>query len=308
MNWANSDEEPPECAICTDVYWEPVRLPACGHVFCRGCVAEVVRHGSAHTDSVRCPLCRLNMLADADATVPTQWIAELPIESELERTLRSEFPQAWERRRAEVELRAACSITVLIGNRVVLPARAGEDARWSIFVEVVAPHGWSERPTRGGGGGGGGGVGGGGEGGCGGGGGIGGGGGASGARSSHAAAGNAAVTGMLIQCVRITLPEEQTPEGEGGDGFVEIEDAPYELRGLADRVSGEFTAGVVVFWQRRLKLEPLTLEHRVRLCEGGVVGRHEVPLPNGLTLARVVERTKPKARVGVGSAHESLVY
>jgi hypothetical protein len=281
------DGEPPECAVCTDMFWQPVRLPACGHIFCRHCVVEVERRGSNYENgptATRCPLCRQAILDAGGAEegqTTSQFLAGLPVDEALESRLRHAFPEVWQRRQAEAELRTACSMAVCVGNRIGTPARRSspdDEVSWTIFVEVAAPAGWSERHPRSSGGGGGGGGGG--------------------------------ITGRLVECVRVVLPAEQTPEGSGlGDGYVEIDDAPYELRGLAAPGElGEFTATVQVFWQRRLKVPPLAVQHRVRLREGGSAASHEVALPNGLTLARVLERTRPKAIVGVGTANESRVY
>lgn len=322
------DDELPECAVCTDAVWEPIKLPLCGHVFCRACISEVVRRSSSHLiaegnetegngdgGGPRCPLCRHPILATTPAGTPRvdQWLAQAPVDAVLERRLSDKFPEIWERRRAEAELRAASKFTVLVGNRVIPPARGADpdEVRWTIFVEVLAPSGWAERPApRGAAAGGaahrsegassaaGGSS------------------GAAAATNAHATAGgaqaaaNAAVTHMLVQCMRVTLPEEQTPGGSGGGcgGYVEIEDAPYELRGVADRNHGEFAAPVVVFWQRRLKLPPLAVDLSLSLQPGGSVTRHEMSLAEGLTLSRVLERTRPKAVVGVGTAAESRIY
>lgn len=42
------------CACCLQYFTEPVRLPGCGHSFCRGCIA---RHCSGRQRAA-CPLCR----------------------------------------------------------------------------------------------------------------------------------------------------------------------------------------------------------------------------------------------------------
>ena len=318
----DDEEEPPECAVCTAALpGSQSSCPSCSHVFCRACIAEVVRRSSsssliepeAHVaePQPRCPLCRHPILAPAAAGTPsvTHWLAQAPVEATLERRLSEKFPLTWQRRQAEAMLRAASSITVCIGNRIAPRARRADpdEVRWTLFVEVVAPPGWAERPPRkesraaaeslsdgsraapgipdG----------------------------ASTSSASQQSAANAAVTGMLVQCVRVILPEDQLPDGgaggsEGCGGYAEIEDAPYELRGLASRSMGEFTAPVVVFWQRRLKLPPLSVEHRLSFQPDGTSTTHEVVLPNGLTLSRVLDRTRPKAIIGVGTASETRVY
>ena len=60
-----------KCAVCKDVLAEPVALSACGHTFCRACVALVLVKPAAQR---KCPTC----LADVagDEKVITNWTAK----------------------------------------------------------------------------------------------------------------------------------------------------------------------------------------------------------------------------------------
>lgn len=278
-------DEPPECAVCTDAYWEPLSLPGCNHTFCRHCIMEVVRR---HTDInlPRCPLCRVPIvLAPAENQTTLQWLAVAPLNDTIDDRLRLCFPAVWERRQAEAELRKAGVIPLSIGHRCNAPQSQRSDASWTLFVEVVAP----TVPS---------------------------------ALVSTAAAAAPAVTGsptaaaeaaardataMLIECVHFALP----PEHEAGsENVVEVQDLPLEVHGTSAIHSMEegFPVPITVIFKRRLRMEPLLLVHRMGLSGSGSSARHEVALPEGLTLARVLARTRPKARVGVGTAHEAHVF
>ena len=268
-------EEAPECAICYDVLWDAVILPSCRHRFCRACLGEVCRRGEA-----RCPLCRAAFPAagpEAASAMPA-WLARAPSDADLEWRLRERNPETWNRRRAEAELRAASSVSLLVGNRCAAHGGSGrhESCRLALFVEVIPPSGW--RPRR---------------------------------------PGGPGVSALLIESVSFTLPAgwpDSSQPGEPltttftGNGVVEVQMAPFELRHLTRRDEGGGVARIRIAWKRRLGLPPLDVEHVVQLVDGGAAARHETSLPEGLTLARVLERSRPVARIGVGSRMEREVH
>ena len=72
---------------------------------------------------------------------------------------------------------------------------------------------------------------------------------------------------------------------------------------------GSFAAVVQINFKKRLQLPPTQLDLDVSLQPGAETrAQYSVALRGGLTLQRVLERTLPKARVGVTSATESRVY
>ena len=274
-------DEPAECAVCTDALFEPVRLPMCGHVFCRHCIGEVMRRSGSVADGsgARCPLCRQSL-----ATISAQWLAAAPVEALLERELRVRYPETWERRHAEAELRHASCIPLVIGSRADTDVAGGSRLpATTLFVEV--------RPAT------------------------------SPAVANPAAGGM--VAAMLIDSVRFTLAHR----GGVDDVVTEVEVPPFELALRTLLRADECVALVEVVWKRRLRLSPMSFEHRFSHAAsqnaqpiaqpsaevtGGATRHgsslHQISLPEGLTLARLLARTRPKARVGVGTALESHVY
>ena len=295
---ASGCDEPPECAVCTDALWEAIVLPACGHTFCRHCVLELVRRSGSADSSVRCPLCREPLVP---AVSCTSWLLNAPTDVALNRRLKDRWPETWERRRSEAALRAACSISLVIGSRLV--ARAGcmhgepggacraTPHVWSIFVEVVPPEDW--RPL--------------------------------GGRDARAVA-----SAMLLDGVRFTLPPSLTLErGVDNDpaarailveedGTVDVQLAPFEVRCCGQAGAGaSVSVPMQVDWKRRTGLPPLHFEHQLQPPAAGdgalasalvTITRHEVALPDGLTLARLLERARPRARVGAGTGMETGVF
>ena len=60
-----------ECVVCLNIRLEPVSLPACGHTFCRGCVASVLAKPAAQR---KCPNCRKDVARSvAAAALPLNW-------------------------------------------------------------------------------------------------------------------------------------------------------------------------------------------------------------------------------------------
>ena len=93
-------------------------------------------------------------------------------------------------------------------------------------------------------------------------------------------------------------------------GVVDVSSAPFETSFRVKEGVHAAEAAIIVDWQRRLRLEPLLVEHNLNTDEsgGGAWYAENVALPEGLTLARIVERTRPKARVGAGGPGEMRVY
>ena len=254
------DGEEPECSVCFDALWEPIRLPTCGHIFCRACLAEVCRRGAQ-----RCPLCRRDLPGSSSS-----WnLIDAPIVAEIETRLREHFHETWERRRAEAELRTACSISFCVGHR-----RTGDLVH--LLVAVTPPNGW--RPRR---------------------------------------AGGPDASALLIDVVNFTLPPVLTNRDAGESAIVEVLEPPFELHRRLDARDAQALAAVhavitaQVVWKRKLGVAPLDVEHVMRglHVEGaGEATPHEVRLPEGLTLAHVLTRMRPVARIGVGSGRESEIY
>ena len=66
------------CAVCFDALSEPVSLPACGHTFCRGCVASVLARPAAQR---KCPNCRKEVAPSiVAASLPLTWSVKAAID------------------------------------------------------------------------------------------------------------------------------------------------------------------------------------------------------------------------------------
>mmetsp|Transcript_7384 Transcript_7384/g.12259 ORF Transcript_7384/g.12259 Transcript_7384/m.12259 type:complete len:394 (+) Transcript_7384:52-1233(+) len=50
------------CSVCTFVFDQPVRLPTCGHFFCKGCIKNWFDRREVHT----CPVCRAEVDEEVD--------------------------------------------------------------------------------------------------------------------------------------------------------------------------------------------------------------------------------------------------
>ena len=67
------------CAVCIDVLSEPVSLPACGHTFCRACVASVLARPAAQR---KCPNCRKDVARSvAAAALPLTWSVDAAVDA-----------------------------------------------------------------------------------------------------------------------------------------------------------------------------------------------------------------------------------
>ena len=129
---------------------------------------------------------------------------------------------------------------------------------------------------------------------------------------------------MLVDRVRFVLPMEaldetsittrwsvvDAPSAYVDKGVVDVSSAPFETSFRVKEGVRAAEAAIIVNWQHRLRLEPLLVEHILNTDEsgGGAWYAENVALPEGLTLARIVERTRPKARVGAGGPGEMRVY
>ena len=73
---------PPEvlhCAVCLDVLSAPVSLPACGHTYCRACVASILAKPAAQR---KCPTCRSDISrVVVAAALPLNWLAKAQIDA-----------------------------------------------------------------------------------------------------------------------------------------------------------------------------------------------------------------------------------
>ena len=111
--------------------------------------------------------------------------------------------------------------------------------------------------------------------------------------------GSADIAAMFMDGIRVAFFSDAD---SGEPDVVEQEMAPFTV---SCTFPGSSTMPEVVTveidWKKRLRLPSplLTLQHRVQ--EVPNTSRWEVALPQGLTLARVIERTRPKSRVGVGA-------
>ena len=67
------------CAVCLDVLSAPVSLPACGHTYCRACVASILAKPAAQR---KCPTCRSDISRGVvAAALPLNWIVKAQIDA-----------------------------------------------------------------------------------------------------------------------------------------------------------------------------------------------------------------------------------
>ena len=67
------------CAVCLDVLSAPVSLPACGHTYCRACVAFILAKPAAQR---KCPTCRSDISRGVvAAALPLNWIVKAQIDA-----------------------------------------------------------------------------------------------------------------------------------------------------------------------------------------------------------------------------------
>lgn len=75
------------CLICSELLFQPVTTP-CGHTYCRGCLCKAIQF----TDT--CPMCRTILHTDA--------VSETSINTTLQDTIQTIFPEECEERRVEL--------------------------------------------------------------------------------------------------------------------------------------------------------------------------------------------------------------
>ncbi|KAF1976610.1 hypothetical protein BU23DRAFT_455120 [Bimuria novae-zelandiae CBS 107.79] len=144
------------CPICQLLLYAPVRT-TCAHILCRACMAQwadastttplhpssldmnLRDFNSAYDPSynleARCPMCRTQTTAQADAT--------------LARALEAKYPQSYAERTAEAESTVSSrdrdgaeGVVILIGNRhAVIGAAEGSGNKhdWTFFVRMSRP-------------------------------------------------------------------------------------------------------------------------------------------------------------------------
>jgi hypothetical protein len=106
---------------------------------------------------------------------------------------------------------------------------------------------------------------------------------------------------MLIECVRLAVPGEEDAE--------QIDFMPFKASRTMTAQGGSLVVALQIVWKKRLGLPPLDLLQCFdRAPRTQHASQHEVSLPPGLTLARVLERSRPLARVGVGSSRETQIF
>lgn len=137
-----SEEDALECAICLDLFCEPLRL-TCSHTFCRACLVQAVHR--------RCPLCRTEWVADFD---PSSAVVDEAIRSMAQRIRPAEYAE----RLAEALAMAAMARRILfkLGNRhslVLNPklSKHGQNVNrhcWTMFVELVSDSMFPGRSTQ----------------------------------------------------------------------------------------------------------------------------------------------------------------
>ena len=119
---------------------------------------------------------------------------------------------------------------------------------------------------------------------------------------------------MLIDLVRFTLPHGPASEGEeAASAEVCMADGlgGFELESIIDGevASNGGVARIEVVWKSKLGMEPLRIDYELQPPNGEAgEARHTANLPEGLTLARVLERTRPVARVNSGTRFEREIY
>ena len=67
------------CAVCLDVLSAPVSLPACGHTYCRACVATISAKSAAQR---KCPTCRSDISRGVvAAALPLNWVVKATVDA-----------------------------------------------------------------------------------------------------------------------------------------------------------------------------------------------------------------------------------
>ena len=67
------------CAVCLNVLSAPVSLPACGHTYCRACVATILAKPAAQR---KCPTCRSDVSQGVvAAALPLNWVVKATVDA-----------------------------------------------------------------------------------------------------------------------------------------------------------------------------------------------------------------------------------
>lgn len=92
-----------ECSVCMDVFFKPVILRVCGHIFCQNCLHEI----AIISENRRCPLCR---------TVFAQ--EDMRPEDELWKLIQKKYPQSLAKKVEHLNERVMLSL--VIGNKTAM--------------------------------------------------------------------------------------------------------------------------------------------------------------------------------------------
>ena len=77
--YITSPAEVLHCTVCLDVLSAPVSLPACGHTYCRACVATILAKPAAQR---KCPTCRRDVSRGVVAAVlPLNWVVKATVDA-----------------------------------------------------------------------------------------------------------------------------------------------------------------------------------------------------------------------------------
>ena len=76
-----------DCPICFCFMTEPTQFPAeCKHIFCRCCIATLVKKANSSDANLRCPMCRRPALLKTNETF------KIEIDLEYQERLKARYP------------------------------------------------------------------------------------------------------------------------------------------------------------------------------------------------------------------------
>jgi hypothetical protein len=99
-----------DCPVCLSLLCEPVSLPECGHVFCRGCAFQALHVGT----SACCPLCRTVTKLPADPSA-------LPLQADIAESLVGRYPTDTLAARADAHKVELAAFVAALESRHELP-------------------------------------------------------------------------------------------------------------------------------------------------------------------------------------------
>lgn len=112
-----------ECSVCLELLCEPMQLP-CLHVFCRKCLAGVVRQ------SRHCPLCRASISENFDPIAA-------PLHQPLEKILMRQCTVEYMQRMEDIALEVAHLVRLNISNEYeFLGFQSRPRHSWTVKIEV----------------------------------------------------------------------------------------------------------------------------------------------------------------------------